>query len=357
MSAEYIVRWTNETFKEDRRRKHMEETKHALVEKYIEFKKVFNKSPSSREFLKFAEISERTLRKVFGSNAFGKLTIECGDDPYKFSTEKISMESILVQWGNILKKENKMPSQADWLFYKCTPSIGNMQKSHGIMWSDLPKLFHEYAKNYPEWNGWLSLLTFPETEEQVSFKLATVDIADDYKKYLPIIIHDLENISINESKSLEFEKKVNIVFQLLGFDVVDMGQGTGRNPDGIAKSRQYHYALIIDAKSRKEKYSIGTEDRKFIEYIRKYLPTLKKDGFEFCYFLVVSSNFSSIPNTAINNIFKETNVKISFISAKNILKILSNKTQYPNKNDLLKFKDLLFQGGIIDDEAVNKYLA
>ncbi|MBI4979889.1 MAG: hypothetical protein HZC28_20585 [Spirochaetes bacterium] len=334
----------------------MDELKVKLIEKYIEYKKTHNKSPSSREFYKYANISDRTLSKLFGSNAYGKLVIECGDDPNIFSTEKVTKESILEQWGNILKTENKNPSQADWLFYKCTPSIGNMKKNHGIKWTDLPKLFYDYAKNKSEWDDVIKLITLTEADDKTSLILIDESENDSYKNYLPLIIHDLENLSVNETKSLEFEKKVNVVFQLLGFDVDEMGQGTGRNPDGIAKNRQNHYAIIIDSKSRKEKYSIGTEDRKFIEYIKKYLPILKKEGYEFCYFLVVSSNFSNITSTAINNIFKETNVKTSFLSAKDLLKILSNKIQHPNKNDLSKFKELLFQGGVIDSELVEKYL-
>jgi Restriction endonuclease FokI, C terminal len=336
----------------------MEELKKTIIAKYFEYKEKFGKAPSSRDFYEFTKISERTLSKVFGSNYFTKLALECGDDPNKFSTEKISMDNILIQWGQILQKERKVPSQSDWLFYKCVPAIKNIQMSHGILWTELPKLFYDFAKDKPEYNDILSLIDISKNNDIINAsdeKMPKLK-SNEYFEYLPIIVSDLENLAEDENQSFDFEKKVNIVFQLLGFEIEDMGQGTGRNPDGIAKNRQNHYAIIIDAKSRKEKYSIGTEDRKFIEYIKKYLPVLKKEGIEFCYFIVVSSQFSNISSIAVNNIFKETNVKICFINAKNLLIILSDKIKNPNKNDLGKFKELLFQGGIIDNKMVNEYI-
>ena len=81
---------------------------------------------------------------------------------------------------------------------------------------------------------------------------------------------------------------------MLGFDVTDYGQGTGRNPDGLAKENQHRYAILIDAKARKDGYKLGTEDRKFIEYIKTFSEPLKKNGFTNIYFLIVSSNFDSI---------------------------------------------------------------
>ena len=86
------------------------------------------------------------------------------------------------------------------------------------------------------------------------------------------------DFSVNEEKSKEFEKGVNLVFQMLGFEVTNYGQGTGRNPDGVAKENQSRYAILIDAKSRRENYKIGTEDRKFIEYIKTFSEPLRKSG-------------------------------------------------------------------------------
>ena len=81
---------------------------------------------------------------------------------------------------------------------------------------------------------------------------------------------------------------------MFGFDVTDYGQGTGRNPDGLAKENQHRYAILIDAKARKDVYKLGTEDRKFIEYIKTFSEPLRKSGFTNIYFLIVSSNFDSI---------------------------------------------------------------
>jgi hypothetical protein len=60
------------------------------------------------------------------------------------------------------------------------------------------------------------------------------------------VLHDFNDLSINKESSREFEKKVNLVFKMLGFEVDELGQGSGRNPDGIAKENQFRYAIIID---------------------------------------------------------------------------------------------------------------
>ncbi len=324
----------------------------------MDFKTEYGRSPSARDYFSYAKINYRTLIKAFGSGAFAKLVLECGNDPNKFSTEKVPKEQILEQWGTILRKEGKQPTHADWLFYKCTPEPRRILLNHGIKWASLPKHLLEYAQDKPGWADVLSLVDLKEPEEPNLEPDSYVIESDapDFMSYVPPIVQHLEAQSFDESRSLEFEKKVNVAFQLLGFEIENMGQGTGRNPDGIAKDRENHYAILIDAKARKEKYSLGTEDRKFIEYIKKFVPSLKKDGYESFYFLVVSSEFSSISTVAMNNIFRETNVKISFISAKNLVRLVADKIQNPRKSDLGKLRELFLNGGHIDDRTIKKYV-
>src|SRR5574344_24200 len=250
----------------------MENKKQNIIDKYKELKNKLGYPPSSREFYKESGITQHSLTKIYGSTPYVKLVLECGDKPAEFSSEKVPIEKIFIQWGEIMRKERRVPTLADWLFYKCTPHHSRIFINFGFKWKDIPRQFIKFAQGKKEWEDIIKYVNVVEPMEEETFISSNNEVNDngDYRIYLPPVISLLETLSKNENKSLDFEKKVNLAFQLIGFQVDDLGQGTGRNPDGIAKCRQYHYAIIIDAKSRKEKYTIGTEDRKFIEYIKKY---------------------------------------------------------------------------------------
>lgn len=175
--------------------------------------------------------------------------------------------------------------------------------------------------------------------------------------FIPPIVQNLIEFSLTEDKSREFEKSVNLVFQMLGFEVIDYGQGTGRNPDGLAKENQNRYAILIDAKSRKESYKIGTEDRKFIEYIKTFSEPLRKSGFTNIYFLIVSSSFNSVAPISIKNIRVETQVTTTLLTSRLLLKLLSNKIQKPRIFDLKKFQELLIEDGEITEKKIDKFIS
>lgn len=143
-------------------------------------------------------------------------------------------------------------------------------------------------------------------DETLSIPIATplaVSMSTLSKSYIPPIVAilsrlakqdpELEKICQNEKKKISdvFEERVAIAFEMIGFEVESLGQGHGRVPDGIAICREYHYAIIFDAKSTKDEYRIGTDSRAFIEYIRSVTPRLRKQGIEKIFFTVVSGDF------------------------------------------------------------------
>jgi len=143
---------------------------------------------------------------------------------------------------------------------------------------------------------------------------------------------------------------------MLGFEVTEYGQGTGRKPDGVAKENQFRYAILIDAKARKDSYKLGTEDRKFIEYIKTFSEPLRKSGYSRIYFLIVSSRFEGISELAIKNIKLETQVTTSLLSSKLLLKLLSSKIKSPRLFDLNKFQELLIENGEITEKRIDRFL-
>ncbi|MEP6646295.1 MAG: restriction endonuclease FokI C-terminal domain-containing protein [Saprospiraceae bacterium] len=341
------------------RQTRMEYTKDNIITEYKKLKEHLGKPPSSRTFEKDTGIPLRILEKLFGRNSWTKLVTECGDTPNDFSSPKVELEEILFQWATLAKNSGTLPVIADWRFHNCKPSIGNIKSSHDLTWGDLPYKFLELYSDKDEWKDVITLIPNRSTNGySVSKSIPKIDgLNFELLKFIPPIVQDLVEQSLNEEKARDFEKNVNLVFQMLGFDVTDYGQGTGRNPDGVAKENQHRYAILIDAKSRGDNYKIGTEDRKFIEYIKTFSEPLRKQGFTNIYFLVVSSRFDTVSLTAIKNIKVATQVTTTLLTSRQLLKILSTKIQTPRLFDLKKFQELLIEDGEITDKKIDKFIA
>jgi hypothetical protein len=116
------------------------------------------------------------------------------------------------------------------------------------------------------------------------------------------------------------------------------------------------YAILIDAKARKDSYKIGTDDRKFIEYIKTFSEPLRKHGFTNIYFLIVSSRFGSLSTEAIKNIRLETQVTTTLLTSRLLLKILSCKIETPRLFDLKKFQELLIEDGELTEKKIDRFL-
>lgn len=335
----------------------MKYSKEDLIEKYQQIKLKLGKQPSSVDFYRESGISQNQLKKIYPRGGYSNLVIECNDSPNTFSTEKIGLENILVQWGNLVKKDNRIPVITEWDFNKCKPTSSQLYRGYNLLWSEIPYKFLEFAAGKEEWKDIVNLIP-ARNEESISIEtIQQKNVQINNLDFIPPILHDFLDLSVNKEKFLAFEKKVNLLFQMLGFEVADFGQGTGRNPDGIAKAREFHFAIIIDAKSREENYKIGTEDRKFIEYIKTHSEALKRDGISKVYFLVVSSQFDGDSIKAINNMKLETGVTLSLITSELLLKLLGSKIEKPRLFDLKKLETLLIKGGQITQVEINKFLS
>lgn len=336
----------------------MKQTKEHIIEEYKKLKTHLGKAPSVSEFFSETGINRRQLERLFGSDSYSKLVTECGDIPNKFGTQKSDLNEILINWGHLTREKGKLPTGADWRFKDFRPTVEGIKASHELSWTDIPYKFLELYANDEEWADVVNFIPKPlETASPISKSIPKIEgLTYEYLKYIPPIVQTLVEYSFNEENSKEFEKAVNLVFQMLGFEVTDYGQGTGRNPDGVAKENQHRFAILIDSKSRKDNYKIGTEDRKFIEYIKTFSDPLRKLGFTNIYFLVVSSGFESSSTTAIKNIKVATQVTTTLLTSRLLLKILSTKIQNPRLFDLKKFQELLIEDGEITEMKVDKFI-
>ncbi len=336
----------------------VESTKEEIIAEYKRLKNYLGKQPTSVDFYKETSISEGNLVKAFGSKPYSKLVQECGDIPNSFAKSKSNLEQTLLQWGNLAREKGELPSTPDWTFNKLKPTVSRLQAAHGFKWSELPYKFLEFYFDKKDWQDVIDLI--PDRSLNQTFQpksMAKIEgLTFNILKFIPPIVQDLIDLSLNEEKAREFEKNVNLAFTMLGFEVTDYGQGTGRNPDGIAKETQNRYAILIDAKSRKDSYKIGTEDRKFIEYIKTFSEPLRKGGFSNIYFLIVSSRFDTVSGTAIKNIRVETQVTTTLLTSKQLLRLISNKIQNPRLFDLKKFQELLIEDGEITEAKIDKFI-
>jgi Restriction endonuclease FokI, C terminal len=150
---------------------------------------------------------------------------------------------------------------------------------------------------------------------------------------LPVISNLVELGSETENSSAakgsKFEKAVCEVFKQLGFNVQQLGQGTGREPDLIAIHKEENVAFIVDAKAYANGYMMGAADERAIkEYISHYCPKLQKDGIKKIGFLIVSNAFKSDFANFINEITWKTDIKrFSLLTSDALLHLLAYKSK------------------------------
>lgn len=204
----------------------------------------------------------------------------------------------------------------------------------------------------------------PDTKEEIVYKseLPTSFIPP-VVSILPLLAsrdETIENLCIKSGISIEkaFEEKISILFKMLNYKVETLGQGYGRVPDGIAICSEYHYAIIFDAKVRKDGYSLGTDDRAIKEYIFHETERLKRQGIKNVYFAIISSYFRGDFDVIIRSIKMETEIReLLFIEATGLLTILEQKLRNPDLDLGSKgIQSLFAQSGVLENKDIKQYL-
>lgn len=172
-----------------------------------------------------------------------------------------------------------------------------------------------------------------EKEIAITVKVSEVNPGFELREYIIPRVFNLVELGVSSDKSSslkgsQFEKKVCEVFKLLDFEVKELGQGTGREPDAIIKFREEHVAFIVDAKAYTAGYTLGTDDRAIKEYINFYSPKLRQEGFTKLGFIIVSNSFKSDLNELANIITWTTDVKRFIpLTTEALLYLLAYKTK------------------------------
>lgn len=189
--------------------------------------------------------------------------------------------------------------------------------------------------------------------------------------YIPPIVNEVFLLASGEGVMVQkyekqgrkiedvLEEKLYQLFLMLGYETERLGKGKGRVPDGIARARQEGYAIIYDAKSRGDVYSIGTDSRAIKEYIEAYSNKLHKEGLKNIYFAIISGNFRDDQDDAIKKIKMETGVQeVLLLKADLLLFALELKLRNPEIGlDKSGLQQIFHYSGIISKEEIQEYLA
>jgi hypothetical protein len=150
------------------------------------------------------------------------------------------------------------------------------------------------------------------------------------------------------STSTLFERRVSDAFRCLGFEMSQLGRGTGRNADSIAAAPKERFALIIDAKLRASGYKLGTEDRKFLEYAVKHGKALQSKGFDKIYLVVVAPSFRESDLKQLAEYLSDSPLRsVSMITARALMRMVEESIRNRSQFSLSDFGKQIFGNKII----------
>jgi len=175
---------------------------------------------------------------------------------------------------------------------------------------------------------------------------------------------EMQDIAEETGQAVEmlFEDRLAKSLRMLGYTVDERGQGTGRNPDGVATARRHNYAIIYDAKVRQDgsRFSTGDE-RQFRDYIDAEVGRLRGQGFRNVYFAVFSSTFDSDRPDAVRRLKIETDIQeVRLIGAETLLELLETRlrdpmfTLGPTSADGPGMQDLFAESGVLTSAEVQE---
>ena len=163
-----------------------------------------------------------------------------------------------------------------------------------------------------------------------------------------------------------FENRLAVCFRILGYNVEDLGQGTGRNPDGIFTYRgnDGSYAVIYDAKSSADPYRLRTGDeRQFEDYINQHISELQRRGFDNIYFAVISGSFVDEAREAIRGLKIRTPIReVRLLEANTVIELLENSLRDPEFRlgpggyQGVGLQDFFVESGILTEADVREEL-
>ena len=199
-----------------------------------------------------------------------------------------------------------------------------------------------------DFTGWRS----PKGLDSDAEKSSTIRAEPSFHPFLPASLQYLDVLSRGDRPPIDlseqpistiFERRTSDAFRCLGFDISQLGQGTGRNADVLALAQKERFAIIIDAKVRSAGYVLGTEDRKFLEYARSHGAELQRKGFERLYFVVVGPSFKEGDRKKLMDALSESPIRsATLLTAADLMRLVEESIRDRSKFSLLDFERRIF---------------
>jgi len=246
-------------------------------------------------------------------------------------------------------------------FLEVYVTLAEYYESFYVLNKELIDLFSKERKNinlwfveHVFWKYFIQKQEIVESAEKSEIKTKIGEKVETISDYIPPIISDIINLSLNESNPADFEKKTAILFQMLGFEVELKGQGKGRTVDIIARANlEKPYILLIDCKARSNKdfkFNAG-EERTVVEYLKNFAYNYPRDSKLETHYLIISSGFRTDDETVRRKIKAETGTDITFISIQDVLFLIVKKLQNWDF-DLEGMREIFQREGLISKDLI-----
>lgn len=269
------------------------------LSKYEECKRAHGRLPEYREYLSFSGIEKRQFSRLFGREPFTKLQEAAGDKPNKLQLERVPLDQIMRQYGELVIEIGNLPVYAEWHQRGLQPTESGLRnKPHQIKWSELPSMFLSWIET-SEITGFDKAVeiiskshTFPvrvETRSNRDFEDLVLNVRDwiparrrnseaEYKielrKHLESLSYEL-NEEFGESRFDLLVRKSFVIEIKKDPDLAEYDRLFGQ----VARHLQFHRSvivLVIEA-TRGDKYDqFATLVDKFLNVNQNAVELIKK---------------------------------------------------------------------------------
>lgn len=226
---------------------------------------------------------------------------------------------------------------------------------------DLLSLFQDKNKDadlwfveHVFWKHFILQQEIVEPSGEIKKEKKIAEKVEPVSEYIPLVISNIAELSLNEANPADFEKKTSILFQMLGFEVDLMGQGKGRTVDIIARANlQKPYILLIDCKARSKKdFRLNAgEERTIVEYIKNFSHNFPRDSKLETHYLIVSSGFRNDDEDVRRKIKGETGTDVSFIAVQDLLFLFVKRLQNWYL-DLDRMREVFQREGLVTKDVI-----
>jgi hypothetical protein len=150
--------------------------------------------------------------------------------------------------------------------------------------------------------------------------------------------------------SMLFEQRCADAFRALGFVVRELGQGCGRVAYCLALAPADRFGVILDAKARRDGYTLGTDDRQFCDYARRHSRELSQSGIDRVYFIVLGAGFRrhDLENLA-GYLVAEPIRSVCFLEAHALMRLVNDSIRDRATFHLAGLEPLVFGNKIIEE--------